>query len=81
MAMEKNQNAVVMEQEPRHWLWRRTKVQWLGEEEPRHSRYGEEPRHSGVCLNGVHRTCAETAAVSCGTSHATTLAVHRFGGH
>ena len=56
-------------------------MQWLGEEEPRHSRYGEEPRHSGVCLNGVHRTCAETAAVSCGTSHATMLSVHHFGGH
>ena len=56
-------------------------MQWLGEEEPRHSGYGEEPRHSGGCLNGVHRTCAETAAVSCGTSHATTLSVHHFGGH
>ena len=29
-------------------------------------------RH-GAWLYGVHRTCAETAAVSCGTSHASTV--------
>ena len=27
----------------------------------------------GASLYGVHRTCAETAAVSCGTSHASTV--------
>ena len=27
----------------------------------------------GAWLYGVHRTCAETAAVSCGTSHASTV--------
>ena len=27
----------------------------------------------GTCLYGVHRTCAETAAVSCGTSHASAV--------
>ena len=31
-------------------------------------------RH-GVWLYGVHRTCAETAAVSCGTSYASTVTV------
>ena len=29
-------------------------------------------RH-GAWLYGVHRTCAETAAVSCGTSHASAV--------
>ena len=28
--------------------------------------------HDGAWLYGVHRTCAETAAISRGTSHATT---------
>ena len=27
----------------------------------------------GAWLYGVHRTCAETAAVSCGTSHASSV--------
>ena len=31
-------------------------------------------------MYGIHRTCAETAAVSCGTSHASTE-VHHFGGY
>ena len=31
-------------------------------------------------MYGVHRTCAETAAVSCGTSHASAY-VHHFGGY
>ena len=34
----------------------------------------------GAWLYGVHRTCAETAAVSCGTSYASAL-VHHFGGY
>ena len=41
--------------------------------------------HHGVWLNGVHRTCAETAAVSRGTSHAAAteraLSVHHFRGY
>ena len=34
----------------------------------------------GAWLYGVHRTCAETAAVSCGTSHASAQE-HHFGGY
>ena len=29
--------------------------------------------HEVTCLYGVRRTCAETAAVSCGTSHASAV--------
>ena len=33
----------------------------------------------GACLYGVHRTCAETAAVLCGTSHASAISTpHRW---
>ena len=32
-------------------------------------------------MYGVHRTCAETAAVSCGTSHASAVSIHHFGGY
>ena len=36
----------------------------------------------GAWLYGVHRTCAETAAVSCGTSHASAVSrLHHFGGY
>ena len=34
----------------------------------------------GAWLYGVHRTCAETAAVSCGTSHVSAVSTH-FGGY